>query len=77
MMRKAMRAAWLLPLAVLLALFTLRGAAGCRRKPSAGSLEVTPASKRPWITPLLTAPPAQPTPTLWRSDITRIPTLPE
>ena len=68
---------WLVPVAVLLALFGLRGAA-CRKKPTTDQpAVVTPASKKPWITPLLTAPPPQPTATLWRTDITRVPTLPE
>jgi hypothetical protein len=72
------RAGWFVPVAVLLALFVLRGAA-CKKKPAPGqpAVVVTPASKNPWITPLLTAPPPMPTPTLWRTDITRIPTLPE
>jgi hypothetical protein len=55
--------------------------AGCRSK-SGGSASrqppvVTPATKQgTWITPLLTAPPPQPTPTLWKG-VTRVPTLPE
>ncbi len=73
---KARQAAWFLPAALLLALFVLRGAA-CKKAPPPGGPVVTPVSKDGWITPLLTAPPPQPTPPLWRSDITRIPTLPE
>ena len=73
---RSLRAGWLVPVAVLLALFVLRGA-GCKKKPAPGQPEVTPASKNGWITPLLTAPPPRPTPTLWRTDITRVPTLPE
>ncbi len=73
---KARQAAWFLPAALLLTLFVLRGAA-CKKAPGPGGPVVTPASKDGWITPLLTAPPPQPTPPLWRTDITRIPTLPE
>ena len=81
MMRRTIRrprSVWFLPAAFLLALFVLRGA-GCKKKPAepARPPEITPASKDGWITPLLTAPPPMPTPTLWRTDITRIPTLPE
>ena len=72
---KATRIAWFLPATLLLALFVLRGAA-CRKKPSPGEPVVTPAAKEGWITPLLTAPPPQPTPPLWRADITRVPTEP-
>jgi len=70
------RTAWLLPVAALLAVFVLRGTA-CKRKPGSAQPVVTPASKKGWITPLMTAPPPPPTPALWRKDITRIPTLPE
>ena len=77
MTRRSTRAGWFVPVAVLLFLFVLRGAA-CKKKPApAPRLEVTPASKGGWITPLMTAAPPPPTPTLWRTDITRIPTLPE
>jgi hypothetical protein len=67
----------MVPAALLLALFVVRGT-GCRKKTAepARPPEVTPASKSGWITPLLTAPPPQPTATLWRTDITRIPTEP-
>jgi hypothetical protein len=54
--------------------------AGCRAKPGASSKPVpavTPAVKHgTWITPLLTAPPPRPTPTLW-PGVTRVPTIPE
>ncbi|MET0619241.1 MAG: hypothetical protein ABW056_03125 [Thermoanaerobaculia bacterium] len=73
---RSTRAAWLVPVTVLLAVFVLRGTA-CKKKPGSTQPVVTPASKNGWITPLLTAPPPQLTPTLWRTDITRIPTLPE
>lgn len=64
----------LLLFAVLLAMALKAG--GCRKKPSPAG---TPAHVRPthgFVTPLLTPPPPLPTPTLWRKDITRIPTLP-
>ena len=72
---KAKRTAWFLPATLLLALFVLRGAACRKAQPSAEPV-VTPAAKGGWITPLLTAPPPQPTMTLWRTDITRVPTEP-
>ena len=54
--------------------------AGCRAKAGSASSAtpaVTPAIKRGhWITPLLTAPPPRPTPTLWKG-VTRVPELPE
>jgi len=56
--------------------------AGCRAKAGSGSASsatpaVTPAIRRGhWITPLLTAPPPRPTPTLWKG-VTRVPELPE
>ncbi len=77
MTTKTTRAVRFLPVMLLLAVFAIRGV-GCRKKeaPGAGPV-VTPHSKRPWITPLQTIPPAPPTPTLWRTDITRVPTLPE
>ena len=54
--------------------------AGCRAKSDLGPARVpvvTPATKQgTWITPLLTAPPPQPTPTLWKG-VTRVPTIPE
>jgi hypothetical protein len=70
---KATRIAWFLPATLLLALFVLRGAA-CRKAQPPAAPVVTPASKDGWITPLLTAPPPMATPTLWRTDITRVPT---
>ena len=79
MTRKVTRArgVWLLPGLLLLALFVVRGT-GCKKKAADPPRppEITPASKSGWITPLLTAPPPQATPTLWRTDITRIPTEP-
>jgi hypothetical protein len=74
MIRRLARALW--ALALLLSLLTLP-AAGCRKKASEGSVvaPVTPAAPH-WPTPLMTPPPPVPTPTLWRTDITRIPTLP-
>ena len=54
--------------------------AGCRAKSGPNSrppAAVTPATRHGgWITPLLTAPPPRPTPTLWKG-VTRVPDLPE
>jgi hypothetical protein len=54
--------------------------AGCRTRQGTSAKPapvVTPAHKHgEWITPLLTAPPARPTPTLW-PGVTRVPTIPE
>jgi hypothetical protein len=61
MTERSTRSGWFVPVAVLLALVLLRGAA-CRKKPAPGQPPaVTPASKDGWITPLLTAPPPMPT----------------
>ena len=76
MLRKLTRAGWpVAPLVVLLAIFACRGA-GCRHKSAPAVPEVTPASKHGWITPLLTAPPPQPSLQDQRSNITPVPTLP-
>jgi hypothetical protein len=71
MMRRAILR--LSPLALVLAALALRSA-GCKK-----AAPPVPGAAPPerWSTPLLTAPPPRPTPTLWRTDITRIPTLPE
>jgi hypothetical protein len=70
-----LRLSWCLPVLALLALFVLRGVA-CKKKPGPEAAVVTPAARGGWLTPLLTAPPPQLTPTLWRNDITRVPTEP-
>lgn len=75
MMRRPLRGVW--PLALVLAALSLR-AGGCRKKtapvaPTAPSAAVNPKS---WPTPLLTPPPPQPSPTLWKG-VTPVPALPE
>ncbi len=73
-MRRSLRGIW--PLALVLAALSLR-AGGCRKKtapvPSPPSAAVKPES---WPTPLLTPPPPQPSPTLYRG-VTAVPALPE
>jgi hypothetical protein len=71
MIRRLLRASW--PFALLLCLLSWR-AAGCGKKPpqpatgAQGTIRLT--------TPLLTAPPPQPTVTMWKG-VTRVPELPE
>lgn len=75
MMRRFSRGVW--PLALVLAALSLR-AGGCRKKTAVATPTAPSAAVRPqsWPTPLLTPPPPQPTPTLWKG-VTAVPALPE
>jgi hypothetical protein len=67
------------PFAALVLVLAFR-ATGCRKKgPAApGAQQKVSTSQQPYrVTALMTAPPPRPTVTLYRTDITRVPTLPE
>jgi hypothetical protein len=76
MMRRPLRGLWLL--ALVLAALSLRSG-GCRKKPPAPPASTAPSAAvnpQSWPTPLLTPPPPQPSPTLWKG-VTAVPALPE
>ncbi|MGE5414519.1 MAG: hypothetical protein ACM3NW_10110 [Syntrophomonadaceae bacterium] len=64
-----------LALALLFGMMAGR-AAGCRKKEKSVHRPAAAPSPAHWITPLMTAPPPRPTPTMWKG-VTRAPQLPE